>query len=63
METSGSFPRLQLAVERLLESGTRQRVLRVPMRHMALAAVVLRRMSVSAWVLNMDGSQRFFVGI
>ncbi|SET78244.1 hypothetical protein [Stigmatella erecta] len=63
VETSGSFSRLQLAVERLLESGALQRVLRVPKRDMLLAAVVLRRMGVSAWVLNMYGSQRFFVGI
>ncbi|QRK05270.1 hypothetical protein JQX13_34460 [Archangium violaceum] len=63
VETSGSFSRLQLAVERLLESGARQRVLKVPERHMRLAAVVLRRMGVSAWVRNMHGSEEFFVGV
>ncbi|MCY1046056.1 hypothetical protein OV208_32385 [Corallococcus sp. bb12-1] len=63
VETSGSFGRLQLAVERLLESGARQRVLKVPYRHMRLAAAVLRSMDVSAWVRNMDGSEELFVRI
>ncbi|RKG83180.1 hypothetical protein D7W79_00625 [Corallococcus exercitus] len=62
VETSRSFSRLQLAVERLLESRARQRVLKVPQADMRLAAVVLRRMGVTAWVRNMDGSEEFFVG-
>jgi hypothetical protein len=62
VETSGSFSRLWLAVDRLLESGAPQRVLRVPQRSRRLAAAVLRRRGVSAWVRNMDGSKGFFVG-
>ena len=63
VEKSRSFGRMKLAVERLLESGVPQKVLKVPEADMRLAAVVLRRMGVSAWVRNMDGSREFFVRI
>ncbi|MCP3141726.1 hypothetical protein [Pyxidicoccus xibeiensis] len=63
VEKSGTFARLRLAVERLLESGVPQKVLKVPAADMRLAAAVLRRMGVSAWVRNLDGSREFFVRI
>jgi hypothetical protein len=61
VETSGLFERLALAAWRLAESGAPQRVLKVPQRHMRLAAVVLRRVGLSAWVRDMYGAQEFFV--
>ncbi len=63
VETSGDLEFLILAAERLEESSAPQKVLKVPFRHMRLAAVALRRVAVSAWVRNMHGSKEFFVKV
>lgn len=61
VETSGDFERLELAVERLVESGARDRALRVPHRHMGLAAAALRKAGVAGRVQNMHNSSGFMV--
>ena len=61
VETSGSFARLLLAAARLRESGVPQKVLKVPQRHMGIAAAALRVAGVSARVRNMYGTKGFRV--
>jgi len=63
VETSGDLARLSVAAQRLAESGAPQKVLKVPLRHMNLAAVALRGEGVSAWVRDMHGVEEFFVKI
>jgi hypothetical protein len=61
VETSGDFALLLLAISRLVESGVPKKVLRVPQRHMRMAAAALRHAGVSAWVQNMYGSESWWI--
>jgi hypothetical protein len=61
VETSGDFGRLMRVAGRLAESGAPQRVLKVPHRHLLLAAAALQRAGVSARVRKMHDTKGFFV--
>lgn len=63
VETSGDFVRLMRAAERLAESGAPQKVLKVPHRHMRIAAAALQRAGVSARVRNMHDTCGFAVRV
>ena len=62
VETSGRMDRMLLAVERLVESGAPDPVLRVPHRHMGLAEEAFERAGVEGRVQNMHNSSGFKVG-
>jgi hypothetical protein len=61
VETSGQFEPLWQAASRLAQSEALNKRLKVPPRYMGMAAMVLMRAGVSAWVRNMNGTEEFFV--
>jgi hypothetical protein len=61
VETSGQFGELWAAATRLGQSDALNKRLKVPQRFMGMAAMVLMRAGVSAWVRNMSGNEEFFV--
>jgi hypothetical protein len=61
VETSGKFAHLWQAASRLAESSAPQKMIRVPLQYMGMAATVLMRAGVSAWVRNLNGPEEFFV--
>jgi hypothetical protein len=63
VELSGNFSRLMRAAWRLKDAPAQQKVLKVHEDQMEMAAAALRRVEVSAWVRNIDGSREFFVKV
>ena len=61
VETSGDFGRLMQAAWRLAESRAPQKVLKVPHRHMRMAAAAMREAGVSGRIRNMHDTSGFRV--
>ena len=58
VERSGDMRRIELAAQRLKDSGRNQKVLQVPHPHIDKAVEAMRNVGVSGSVKNMGGTKR-----